>query len=224
MIPVRESPREPRPIEAARLRRVCARFATGVAVVTAGGARDSVGTTVNSFTSVSLEPPLVLFCLHRRSRLLPAVRESGGFVVNVLSARQEPLAWTFAGRDSASLDGVAHRRSAGGLPVLRGTLGFLACRLVREYDGGDHSIVLGEVVELGAPGRDEDPLVFFGGSMRALEEEFKGVPRSQMVRSRRGVRSAAAVIARRLFAALTLAGHVHTGTVPWTGDHTGAQR
>lgn len=163
-------------VDGTALRRVCAHFATGVTVITTGEPGRAAGATVNSFTSVSLEPPLVLFCLHRRSRLGPELTRSGGFVVNFLTRRQEPLAWAFAGRASANVTDVAHHWSAAGLPILRGALAFLACRLADEYPGGDHSIFLGEVVELGAPGRNEDPLVFYRGAMRTLEDEFSWVP------------------------------------------------
>ena len=164
------------PVDAAVLRRVCAHFATGVTVITAGEPGHSAGTTVNSFTSVSLEPPLVLFCLHQRSRLRPVLARSGGFVVNFLACRQERLAWAFAGHGSANIEDVAHHRSTGGLPILSEALAFLACRLVTEYDGGDHKIMLGEVVELGAPGQDGDPLIFYRGAMRVLEDELTGMP------------------------------------------------
>lgn len=166
----------PQPIDATVLRRVCAHFATGVTVITTGEPGHSAGTTVNSFTSVSLDPPLVLFCLHRRSRLRPVLTRSGGFVVNFLACRQEPLAWAFAGRGSTKVEDVAHHRSTGGLPILSEALAFLACRLVTEYDGGDHKIMLGEVVELGAPRQEGDPLIFYRGAMRVLEDELTGVP------------------------------------------------
>ncbi|MCX4591808.1 flavin reductase family protein [Streptomyces sp. NBC_01549] len=160
------------PIEGAALRRVCAHFATGVTVITTGTPGSSAGTTVNSFTSVSLEPPLVLFCLHQHSRLRSPIQQSGGFVVNFLTRQQESLAWAFAGRESAKVEDVPHHRTADGLPVLSGALAYLSCRLVEEYDGGDHTIVLGEVVGLGAAGQDEDPLIFYRGSIRALDGEL----------------------------------------------------
>ncbi|HWE90914.1 MAG TPA: cation:proton antiporter [Pseudonocardiaceae bacterium] len=172
-------PAGPELIDATVLRRVCAHFATGVTVITSGStsgaAGSAAGTTVNSFTSVSLDPPLVLFCLHRQSRLCPVVRDSGGFVVNFLTRRQKSLASAFAGRESADIAGVAHHWSDGGLPILSGALAFLACRLVAEHDGGDHIIFLGEVVELDTPSRHEDPLIFYGGSMRALDYELTDV-------------------------------------------------
>jgi 3-hydroxy-9,10-secoandrosta-1,3,5(10)-triene-9,17-dione monooxygenase reductase component len=166
---------EQQTIDATALRRVCAHFATGVTVITSGTSGDAMGTTVNSFTSVSLDPPLVLFCLHVRSRLRPLVRQSSGFVVNFLTRRQERLASTFAGRESARMDSVAHQRSVGGLPILSEALGFLACGLRAEHEGGDHTIYVGEVLELGAPGKHEDPLIFYRGAMRALDYEHTDI-------------------------------------------------
>jgi flavin reductase (DIM6/NTAB) family NADH-FMN oxidoreductase RutF len=159
------------PIDPRALRRACAHFATGVTVITAGSAEESAGTTVNSFTSVSLDPPLVLFCLHRSSRLGPVVRRSGGFVVNFLTRRQERLASAFAGRDSARVQDVRHHRSSRGLPILSDALAYLACTLTAEHDGGDHTIVVGQVAQLDAPGMHEDPLIFYRGSMRALDHD-----------------------------------------------------
>src|SRR4051794_13226478 len=131
------------PIDHKLLRKVCGHFVTGVTVITCEANGTLTGTTVNSFASVSLDPPLVLFCLHRDSRLLDVVRESGRFAVNFLAGRQESLAWAFASRHSAELGHVAQHQCAGGVPVLSEAAGFLACSLVREYDGGDHLILVG---------------------------------------------------------------------------------
>jgi 3-hydroxy-9,10-secoandrosta-1,3,5(10)-triene-9,17-dione monooxygenase reductase component len=85
------------PVTADLLRRVCGHFVTGVTVVTSGLGERSIGTTVNSFTSVSLEPPLVLFCLHNKSRLRDVIEDTRAYVVNFLEGRQEKLAQAFAG-------------------------------------------------------------------------------------------------------------------------------
>jgi 3-hydroxy-9,10-secoandrosta-1,3,5(10)-triene-9,17-dione monooxygenase reductase component len=158
------------PVDPAALRGVCGSFATGVTVVTSGPPGRLVGTTVNSFTSVSLQPPLVLFCLHLRSRLFPVVRQAGGFAVNILGREQEALAWAFSGLGGGVPPEVPHHTYAG-LPVLSEGLAFLACQLVREYDGGDHGILLGEVIELGASPGGGGPLVFYRGAMRPLDDE-----------------------------------------------------
>jgi 3-hydroxy-9,10-secoandrosta-1,3,5(10)-triene-9,17-dione monooxygenase reductase component len=159
------------PIEGRMLRSVCGLFVTGVTVITSESNDQVAGTTVNSFTSVSLDPPLVLFCLHRKSRLRPVVQESGMFVVNFLAGQQERLAWAFAGSGTERFQNVEHHRSAMGAPILGDALSFLVCRLVNEVDGGDHTILLGEVLELGVPRHDREPLIFFGGSLGTLQNE-----------------------------------------------------
>jgi flavin reductase (DIM6/NTAB) family NADH-FMN oxidoreductase RutF len=158
-------------IEPGALRRVCGLFVTGVTVITTGVAGRAAGATVNSFTSVSLEPPLVLFCLHERSRLHGGLAESGAFAVNFLGGRQEPVARAFAGRQTAVFHDVEHHLSAPGVPVLSDALAYLACRIVGRFAGGDHAIILGEVVELGEPRRHREPLIFFEGAFGALERE-----------------------------------------------------
>ncbi|MDG4859724.1 flavin reductase family protein [Streptomyces sp. T-3] len=140
-------------------------------VITSGTGDRAAGTTVNSFTSVSLDPPLVLFCLHKDSRLRALVEESGAYAVNFLSGQQERLARSFAGKRTAAFDTVTHHPSATGVPVLSEALAFLSCRVVEALNGGDHVIYLGEVVELGVPRDSADPLIFFRGSLGSLEEE-----------------------------------------------------
>jgi 3-hydroxy-9,10-secoandrosta-1,3,5(10)-triene-9,17-dione monooxygenase reductase component len=162
---------EIQPIEAKLLRSVCGLFVTGVTVITSGGKERSMGTTVNSFTSVSLDPPLVLFCLHKESRLHELLEESGMFAVNFLAGSQARLAWTFAGKDTALLQDVAHHHSAAGIPVISEALAYLTCRLVNKFEGGDHAIFLGEVVELGAPRQNHEPLIFHRGALSTLEGE-----------------------------------------------------
>lgn len=155
------------------LRHVCGYFVTGVTVVTSGSAGGSAGTTVNSFTSVSLKPPLVLFCLHNESRLKAVVEDCGLYVVNFLAGRQKRLARTFADRRLASLRDVAHHHTSTGVPVLSEALAFLSCRLVNTFGGGDHTIFLGEVTELGVPRRHQEPLIFFRGFLSSLEDEHE---------------------------------------------------
>jgi flavin reductase (DIM6/NTAB) family NADH-FMN oxidoreductase RutF len=166
-----QPPHEAQQIDSRTLRNVCGLFVTGVTVITTGLDGRSDGTTVNSFTSVSLDPPLVLFCLHKQSRLCPVIEESGLFVVNFLAGCQERLARAFAARQSAAFHEVMHHRSAGGVPILSDALAFLACEVVNEIDGGDHTIVLGKVLEMGVPRYNAEPLIFFRGSLGALEHE-----------------------------------------------------
>ncbi|WP_164418562.1 flavin reductase family protein [Streptomyces salinarius] len=162
------APEQRRPVDPLGLRRVCGLFTTGVTVITTGSEGEADGTTVNSFTSVSLEPPLVLFCLHRQSRLHTLLTESGGFTVNFLSGRQQSLARHFAERRPDMLAGVPHHYTADGLPVLSEALAHLTCTTVDVHTAGDHDIVVGEVVDLGAPEPGREPLIFFDGSLGPL--------------------------------------------------------
>ncbi|MFU8850836.1 flavin reductase family protein [Micromonospora sp. SL1-18] len=159
----------PAPVDGWALREVCGRFLTGVAVITCQGQDgEPVGLTVNSFTSVSLDPPLVLFCVHANSRALAAVRTAGAFAVNVLAADQAELCRAFAARETAVFSAVAHRPGPTGSPVIGDALAFLDCQVRDAFPGGDHEIVLGEVVGLGLL-REERPLAFFRSVHPRLE-------------------------------------------------------
>lgn len=160
---------DPRP--AVSLREVMARFATGITVLTVPG-DECHGMTANAFSSVSLDPPLVLCCVNRKARMHAAIVSAGAFAVSVLRAGQEQLARHFAdqGRPSgpAQFDGVSWSPGVHtGAPLLSGSLAWLECELVRAHDGGDHSIFLGRV--LGSHrGAGRDALVFFGGSFHQV--------------------------------------------------------
>ncbi|NUR04731.1 MAG: flavin reductase family protein [Streptomyces sp.] len=162
--------RDAAPVEARALREVCGRYPTGVAVVTCQGTgrEEPVGVTVNSFTSVSLDPALVLFCVHKDSRALLAVKESGAFAVNILAADQEGLCRAFARRNTADFGDLPHGPGVTGSPVLGDALAFLDCRLHTVFPGGDHVIIVGEVVDLGLL-REDQPLTFFRSTHPRLE-------------------------------------------------------
>jgi flavin reductase (DIM6/NTAB) family NADH-FMN oxidoreductase RutF len=158
--------------ERRELREVLGRFATGVTVVTAG-ATVPHGMTANSFTSVSLEPPLVLVCVLREAAMHTTIVEGKAFAVSVLAADQEKEARYFADRgrprderEFAVVDASPGRHT--GAPVLAGALAWMECRLAAVYDGGDHSIFLGEVVDLGR-GPGAEALLFYGGGFHRLE-------------------------------------------------------
>ncbi|MBB2910453.1 flavin reductase (DIM6/NTAB) family NADH-FMN oxidoreductase RutF [Streptosporangium becharense] len=149
------------------LREAFGQYATGVAVVTAalpGGGR--AGVTVNSFTSVSLDPPLVLWCLSRRAPSAPAFLAAGRFAVNVLAADQEHLSRRFATPSPDKFAGVETGRGPGGVPLLAGALARFTCRTATTYDGGDHLIFVGEVEHFERS--DGEPLVFHSGGYRAF--------------------------------------------------------
>ncbi|MGH3072021.1 MAG: flavin reductase family protein [Gaiellaceae bacterium] len=155
-------------LDAQELRRLMSRWATGVAVVTSRDDSGPRGATTNALTSLSLDPLLVLVALDHGSNTLRAVRNSRRFCINVLSAGQEELARRFATKASGEekLAGVPHEL-VDGVPVLAGSLAWLACDLDEELEGGDHTILLGRPL---AAGTDDAvrPLLFFGGHFRSL--------------------------------------------------------
>ncbi|WP_242908090.1 flavin reductase family protein [Actinomadura terrae] len=151
-----------RAVDPATMRRVMGRFATGVAVITALDAcGDPHGMTVNSLTSVSLDPPLLLVCFGVRARTALAVAESGRFAVSVLAARQEPIALRFAGRGEDHFAGLPLTYGEHDVPVVPDALAHLECTVERRVAAGDHMVVFGAVRR--TCDREGPPLAFLGG-------------------------------------------------------------
>ncbi|HYT34156.1 MAG TPA: flavin reductase family protein [Ktedonobacteraceae bacterium] len=143
-------------IEKDFFRQVMGRFATGVSVVTTRGEKGLSGLTVNSFCSVSLDPPLVLICVDLTSNTLSYIRESGIFAVNILTDQQEDFSRCFATSSEERYTYFCHasfHEAATSSPILDGALAFIDTRVVAEYPGGDHVIFLGQVVAMGVGGQ-----------------------------------------------------------------------
>lgn len=137
-------------------RQVMGRFATGVTVVTAKSPQGVAGLTVNTFCSVSLNPPLILVCVDLNSQTLPYIRESGAYAVNMLTTEQEHLSRCFATSSQERYErfcDAEYTEAVTGSPILEGVLAFVDARVVAEYPGGDHVIFLGEVVAMGTAGQ-----------------------------------------------------------------------
>ena len=151
-----------RPFEQRDYRQALGQFATGVTVVSAR-AKDGrkIGLTVNSFTSVSLDPPLVLWSLSRQATDFAEFSGASHFVVNVLAANQYYLSRQFSATDADKFAGVECTEGPAGCPLLKGATAHFVCRRTREFDGGDHVIVLGEVEEY--KWSEGEPLVFHSG-------------------------------------------------------------
>jgi flavin reductase (DIM6/NTAB) family NADH-FMN oxidoreductase RutF len=159
-----------RQVDAAELRAAIGHFATGVSVVTSAthGGRP-IGSTANALSSVSLDPPLVLVCLREESETLGALLEHGRFAINVLADDQLALAERFASRSRHDTwEGVGHRESAHGVPLLDGALARIECVLHDVADGGDHRIVIGRVLDVQHPEAHIPPLVFYRGAFSGL--------------------------------------------------------
>jgi 3-hydroxy-9,10-secoandrosta-1,3,5(10)-triene-9,17-dione monooxygenase reductase component len=143
-------------------RDVLGRFATGVTVVTSLSAGRPVGMTAQSFASVSLSPPMVLFCPAKTSRAWPLMEEAGFFCVNFLAEGHEELSVRMATKADEKFDGVSWSPSKSGAPLIDGVLGHVDCTVHAVHDAGDHYVVIGRVqaMELGD---DDAPLLYYKG-------------------------------------------------------------
>ena len=154
--------------DAKALRQCLGKFATGVTVVTCSDAAGNpCGITANSFSSVSLEPPLVLWNIAKVSNSLDAYMNADDFVINVLAEEQLALASNFARSDHTLFDGVEFVVSERNVPVLPGTLATFECSTYQIYDCGDHYVIIGEVTAFRST--DGNPLLFFGGRYRSVK-------------------------------------------------------
>lgn len=144
-------------------RQLCGRFATGIAVVTA---RDTegrpAGMTVNSFTSVSLEPPLVLLAIDQAASMHGVLMDATHYTINILEAHQESLSRRFASGNPDRFDGIGFTPDATGRILLDGALAHICCERVNTVAAGDHTLIIGEVVG-GASAEHGRPLLYYRG-------------------------------------------------------------
>ncbi|MFC4944377.1 flavin reductase family protein [Pseudonocardia sp. GCM10023141] len=153
----------PGPVSPVVMRDVLGHFVTGIVVITASGPDGAIGFTCQSFSSLSLDPPLVSFSPARSSTTWPRIREIGTFCINVLAADHQDVSRGFARSGIDKFEGVEWRPApSSGAPVLSGVSAWVDCALWAEHDGGDHTIAVGRVLDLGAdPSRL--PLLFYRG-------------------------------------------------------------
>ncbi len=155
------------PVSGDQFRKVLSHFATSVTVVTAKLPDGALfGFTVNAFSSVSLSPPLVLFCVGNGGQSFAAVSQAGHFAVNFLSESQEAVSSIFAGKDPDRFSQVEHRPAPQGSPLIAGCLGYLECRKVASHPAGDHTIIVGEVLEAEVTGGR--PLLYYQSGYQRL--------------------------------------------------------
>lgn len=157
-------------VTATEFRSALRQFPAGVTVVTT---RDDegrpAGLTASAFTSVSLDPPLVLVCIDHAATAYPALERRGWFAVNVLGKSQEHLSRRFAASGGDKFAGVAFREGQAGLPILEDVVAALECRVVHRYEGGDHTIFVGQVERVSVYGGS--PLIYFRGGYCHLESD-----------------------------------------------------
>ncbi len=159
------------PFDIRAFRHALGSFPTGIAVMTAVAAETShIGITVNSFTSVSLEPPLVLWCIDRRSRRYPAFAGAPGFTVSILASGHKAVSARLAGAGEHSLDGIALMPTKLGPPALADSLAVFECARESVQDAGDHAILIGRVLRFWRNDAAGAPLVYFQGKYGALAQ------------------------------------------------------
>ncbi len=152
----------------ASFRTVLGHFATGVTIITAMDGDEPVGLSANAFTSVSLDPPLVLFCAAKASTTWPRLEAAGKFTVNILNEHQEDVCRVFATKGIDRFSRIGWRPSPIGSPILHGALAYIDCEIDSQHDAGDHLIVVGRVRELGLL-NEEGPLIFYRGGYGKFE-------------------------------------------------------
>jgi len=156
-------------IDPLEFRRTLGCFATGVTVITvldrAGNPR---GLTANAFSSLSLDPPLVLVCVDHRSDTFPVITAATAFAVNILAEEQREISQRFAGKGEDKFEGVSHHPGATGVPIIDGGLAVIECLVEQAHEAGDHTVFIGRVqrVEYG----QGKPLLFFRGNYASLPE------------------------------------------------------
>lgn len=158
-------------MESRKFRDISGSFATGVTIITTKNEEGvPVGMTANSFTSLSLDPPLVLINVDKKSSLYSAFIQAESFAVNILSSSQEELSRRFSTRNIDRFEGVGFEEDATGAPILPNVIGYFDCEKVQQYDGGDHVIIIGKTKS--GEVREGEPLLFFKGKYRNIDSRL----------------------------------------------------
>lgn len=149
-------------------------FATGVTVITTQGVEHPFGMTANAFSSVSLDPPLVLVCVISSTTGSESIERNGVFAVNILGAEHEPISRYFSSKDRPrgpdAFKEIPHFFGVTGAPILEGVAGYLDCQVHAAHEAGDHIIFIGEVMALGFEA-EVDPLLYHGGRYRSVSDD-----------------------------------------------------
>jgi flavin reductase (DIM6/NTAB) family NADH-FMN oxidoreductase RutF len=159
-------------VDPLEFRSIMGHFATGVTVITTRAGELVQGMTANAISSLSLDPVMVLICVDKSTHTHGMLEAGGVFTVNILGEHQEDVSRIFAKREepeAGTMRGVPFRMGHTGSPIIEGCMAFMECRIAEVYEGGDHSIFLGEVVGEGVV-EEMRPLVFYRGQYRTLAE------------------------------------------------------
>lgn len=156
------------PFDSKIQRKIMGRFATGVTVVTTAGPAGLHGLTANAVASLSLDPPLMMIAIDKQAASLDFLKQNRCFAVNILALGQESLSRRFATPGPKEFAGLDCKTAETGAPIIPGGLGFVDCRVVDVFPGGDHEIFVGEI--LAGESRDGLPLLYFAGGYRRLAD------------------------------------------------------
>jgi 3-hydroxy-9,10-secoandrosta-1,3,5(10)-triene-9,17-dione monooxygenase reductase component len=159
-----------REFDDSELRHVMGHFCSGVVVVTSALDCRPLGMTIQAFTSLSLDPPMVSISPALTSTSWPSIRAAGVFCANILASTQQNLSQQFAVSGGDKFAGVPWRRSALGMPRIDGALAWVDCAIEAEYAGGDHSVVIARVLDLTSTQSCGRPLLFFRGQYRSIDD------------------------------------------------------
>ncbi len=156
-------------IDAQELRRVMGHFATGVTVITTTDKQGKPqGLTANAFMSLSLDPPLVIISVDKKATCYSCFEIDNGFTVNFLNEDQEEISRRFATKGADKFADLKWRSGGNRAALIEGALGFVECKIAQSHDGGDHTIVVGEILNVAASG--DRPLLFFKGKYQRLPQ------------------------------------------------------
>lgn len=153
------------PVDPDSFKTALGRFATGITVVTVDADGTKHGMTASSFASVSLDPPRVLVCLDKSSRTRALLADT--FAINILSSEQEGISRAFAHAGDKPFDEIGHEVGSSGAPLIHGALAWIECATSSIVDGGDHDIIVGDVI--GCRAGDGQPLIYFSRGYRTLD-------------------------------------------------------
>jgi flavin reductase len=156
------------PFDPAMQRKIMGQFATGVTVVTTGGAAGRHGLTANAVASLSLDPPLVLVAVDKKAHSLEFLRKNGCFAINILRQEQEDISRRFATPGPKDFTGLALASGVTDSPIFANSLGYVDCRVVDILPGGDHDVFVGEIVA--GESYEGRPLLYFSGKYRVLAD------------------------------------------------------
>lgn len=156
-------------MDSREFRNTLGHFATGVTVITTTNGTENIGLTANAFSSLSLDPPLILVCIDKKAGSIGAFTKQRPFVVNILQQSQEGECWGFAKRGQDKFANADYTFSEDGVPILQGNLATLECQVEEIYEGGDHKIIIGKVKRFSYD-TEKNPLLFFRGEIRQVKD------------------------------------------------------